>query len=163
MCAFIKRGEGYFMKSGGSGIVPQKSCAAKPLKRELSRASGVYPIEMTSVGDSELMARMQRGDRAAFAMLVDRHKHKLVNYLTGMVRDRDRSEELAQDVFLKLYQHRGRYQERGQFLPYLYRIATNLARSEERKRRRREFLLKTFAKPTGTATTSSSRARRRSS
>lgn len=88
---------------------------------------------------------MQRGDRAAFATLVDRHKHRLVNYLTGLVRDRDRSEELAQDVFLKLYQHRGRYQERGQFLPYLYRIATNLARSEERTRRRREFLLKTFA------------------
>jgi RNA polymerase sigma-70 factor (ECF subfamily) len=59
--------------------------------------------------------------------------------------DRDRSEELAQDVFLKLYCHRGRYQERGQFLPYLYRIATNLARSEERKRRRRELLFHAFA------------------
>ena len=86
---------------------------------------------MTPLADFELVARMQGGDRAAFATLVNRHKHKLVNYLTGLMRDRDRSEELAQDVFLKLYQHRGRYQERGQFLPYLYRIATNLARSEE--------------------------------
>jgi len=100
---------------------------------------------MTPLGDAELAARMQGGDRAAFATLVNRHKHKLVNYLTGLMRDRDRSEELAQDVFLKLYQHRGRYQERGQFLPYLYRIATNLARSEERKRRRREFLLQKFS------------------
>jgi len=100
---------------------------------------------MTSLVDAELVARMQGGDRAAFATLVNRHKHRLVNYLTGLVRDRDRSEELAQDVFLKLYQHRGRYQERGQFLPYLYRIATNLARSDERKRRRREFLLQRFS------------------
>ena len=132
------------MKSGGENCT-LKELRCETLKRELSRASRVYPIEMTSVGDSELVARIQRGDRAAFATLVDRHKHRLVNYLTGLVRDRDRSEELAQDVFLKLYQHRGRYQERGQFLPYLYRIATNLARSEERKRRRREFLLQTFA------------------
>ena len=100
---------------------------------------------MTSLADSELVALMQRGDRTAFAVLVNRHKHRLVNYLTGMVRNRERSEELAQDVFLKLYQHRGRYQERGQFLPYLYRIATNLARSEERKRRRRELLFHTFS------------------
>ncbi len=100
---------------------------------------------MTSLADSELFAQTQRGDRAAFAMLVNRHKHRLVNYLTGIVRNRERSEELAQDVFLKLYQNRGRYQERGQFLPYLYRIATNLARSEERKRRRRELLFRTFS------------------
>ena len=100
---------------------------------------------MTSLADSELFALTQGGDRAAFATLVNRHKHRLVNYLTGMVRNRERSEELAQDAFLKLYQHRGRYQERGQFLPYLYRIATNLARSEERQRRRRELLLHTFS------------------
>ena len=100
---------------------------------------------MTSLADSELVALMQRGDRAAFATLVNRHKHRLVNYLTGMMRNRERSEELAQDVFLKLYQHRGRYRERGQFLPYLYRIVTNLARSEERKKRRREFLFYRFS------------------
>ncbi|GMR23856.1 MAG: hypothetical protein BMS9Abin37_2330 [Acidobacteriota bacterium] len=75
---------------------------------------------MTTLADSELVAMMQGGDRTAFTMLVNRHKHRLVNYLTGMVRNRERSEELAQDVFLKFYQHRGRYQERGQFLPYLY-------------------------------------------
>ena len=62
------------MKSGG-GNYTLKELRCETLKRELSRASGVYPIEMISVGDSELVARMQRGDRAAFATLVDRHKH----------------------------------------------------------------------------------------
>ena len=132
------------MKIGGMEFYP-KTPRSKAPKWELSTGSRVYPIEMTSLADSELFDLTQRGDRAAFATLVNRHKHRLVNYLTGMVRNRERSEELAQDVFLKLYQNRGRYQERGQFLPYLYRIATNLARSEERKRRRREFLFYRFS------------------
>ena len=100
-------------------------------------------------GDSELMKRLQAGDRRAFATLVDRHKHRLINYLTALTRDRDRSEEIAQDAFLRLYQHADRYQERGQFLPYLFRIAVNLVRSEERKRRRREWLLHTFSAGNG--------------
>jgi len=99
---------------------------------------------MTSVDDSELLQRVQSGDRNAFSALMDRHKDRLINYLTVLVRDRARSEELAQEVFLKLYLHAGRYQERGQFLPYLYRIATNLVRSEERTRRRRELLFRAF-------------------
>ena len=100
---------------------------------------------MTAPSDAELAASMQRGDRTAFAALIDRHKHRLVNYLTAIVRDRDRSEELAQDTFLRLYQYRARYREQGQFLPYLYRIATNLARSDARKQRRREVLFRAFS------------------
>lgn len=100
---------------------------------------------MTSVDDAELLNRVQSGDRDAFAGLVNRHKDKLVNYLTVLVRDRGRAEELAQEVFLKLFVNVNRYQERGQFLPYLYRIATNLVRSEERTRRRRELLLRAFS------------------
>lgn len=99
---------------------------------------------MTALDDAELVGRIQSGDREAFAILVNRHKDKLVNYLTVLVRDRERAEELAQEVFLKLYLHAGRYREQGRFLPYLYRIATNLVRSEERQRRRREVLLRAF-------------------
>jgi len=100
---------------------------------------------MTAEGDDALMHRLQNGDRQAFAALIDRHKHKLINYLTVMTRNRDRSEELAQDAFLRLFQNRSSYEERGQFAPYLFRIATNLLRSEERKRRRREILLQVFS------------------
>lgn len=98
-----------------------------------------------SRSDPELMARVQRGDREAFGELVDRHKHGLVGFLTAMTRDRDRAEELAQDTFVRLYESSRRYEERGQFVPYLFRIATNLVRSEERKKRRREALLSFFA------------------
>jgi RNA polymerase sigma-70 factor (ECF subfamily) len=94
--------------------------------------------------DGELMLRVQGGDREAFAALVERHKGPLVRFLTALSRDRDRAEEIAQDAFVRLFELSHRYQERGQFTPYLYRIAANLLRTEDRKRRRRAILLKAF-------------------
>jgi RNA polymerase sigma-70 factor (ECF subfamily) len=99
---------------------------------------------MNAPGDGELMTRVQSGDREAFAMLVDRHKAKLIRFLTALSRDRDRAEEVAQDAFVRLFELSHRYHEQGQFTPYLYRIATNLLRTEDRKRRRRAILLKAF-------------------
>jgi RNA polymerase sigma-70 factor, ECF subfamily len=102
-------------------------------------------MNMPATGDSELMSRVQAGDRDAFAAIVERHKDGLVRYLTAVARNRDRAEEIAQDAFVRIFVLSHRYEERGQFVPYLYRVATNLLRSEERKRRRREFLLKAFS------------------
>ena len=100
---------------------------------------------MNPVGDAELMTRVRSGDREAFAQLVDRHKDGLVNYLTSLTRSRDRAEELAQESFLRLYQHSARYREQGQFVPFLFRIATNLLRSEERRARRWRLLSMKFS------------------
>ena len=101
---------------------------------------------MPKDSDAELMRRTQSGDREAFAALVDRHKNCLVNYLTVLARDRDRAEDLGQEVFVRLFERSGGYEERGQFLPYLYRIGTNLLRTEERKARRRQILLAMFSR-----------------
>lgn len=92
------------------------------------------------------MDRVQSGDRQAFVFLVDRHKHRLINYLTAMTRDRDQAEDIAQEAFVRLFTHSARYEERGQFVAYLYRIATNLLRAQERTRKRRELLLARFAR-----------------
>jgi RNA polymerase sigma-70 factor, ECF subfamily len=102
-------------------------------------------MNMLAPGDPELMSRVQAGDRDAFGSLIERHKDALVRYLTAVARDRDRAEEVAQDAFVRIFELSHRYQERGQFVPYLYRVATNLLRTEERKRRRRELLLKAFS------------------
>jgi RNA polymerase sigma-70 factor (ECF subfamily) len=96
--------------------------------------------------DAELMRRIQSGDREAFAVLIDRHKDGLVNYLTVLARNRDRAEDLAQETFVRLFERSGRYLERGQFRPYLYRIGTNLLRTEERRARRRQKLLAMFSR-----------------
>jgi len=99
---------------------------------------------MTGPDDSELMRRVQAGDRHAFGVLVDRHKDALVNYLTRMVGCRERAQDVAQDAFLRLYQHSGRYRESGRLSPYLYRIATNLMRTDLRKESRRRTLFQMF-------------------
>ena len=88
---------------------------------------------MTDLSDADLMSRVQTGDRRAFATLIDKHKHHIVNYLTALTRDRDRSEELAQEVFLRLFEYAPKYSEQGQFSAFLFRIATNLVRGDERK------------------------------
>lgn len=93
------------------------------------------------LSDAELMARVQAGDRAAFADLVDRHKDAVVNYLTRLAGDRDRAEDLAQETFLRLFRTAADYDERGYLRAYLFRIATNLVRSEERRQRRFHLLL----------------------
>lgn len=95
---------------------------------------------MGQASDAELMARMQAGDRSAFGLLVDRYKDSMVNYLTRMTDSRAQAEEMAQETFLRLYLHRERYSEQGKLGAFLYRIATNLCRSEHRRQRRQRLL-----------------------
>ncbi|MGE5232879.1 MAG: RNA polymerase sigma factor [Acidobacteriota bacterium] len=93
----------------------------------------------TVTADADLMARLRAGDREALGDLVERHQDALVNYLTRLTGRRERGEELAQEAFVRLLQAVPRYREEGKLLPYLYRIATNLARSEDRRERRFRF------------------------
>jgi RNA polymerase sigma-70 factor (ECF subfamily) len=91
--------------------------------------------------DSALMADVLGGDRGAFTRLVERHKDAVVNYLTRLTGDRDRAEDLAQETFLRLFRAAPQYQEQGLLRAYLFRIATNLVRSEERRAKRLRLLL----------------------
>lgn len=83
--------------------------------------------------DADLIARVKSGQTAAFAEIVDRYKDCLVGYLYRLLGNQERAEDVAQDAFLRLYQRSGNYEERGQLKAYLFRIATNQVRSEERR------------------------------
>jgi RNA polymerase sigma-70 factor (ECF subfamily) len=91
--------------------------------------------------DAGLMDRVRSGDRDAFSDLVDRHKDAVVNYLTRLTGNRDRAEDLAQETFLRLFRSAGGYTEQGLLRAYLFRIATNLVRSEERREKRLRLLM----------------------
>jgi len=91
--------------------------------------------------DDALMQRVREGDDDAFAEIVDRYKDSLVNYLTHLVRSRDRAEEVAQDAFVRLYRNAAKYRERERLGPYLFRIATNLVVTEVRREKRWTLLL----------------------
>ena len=77
--------------------------------------------------DAELMLRVKAGDEGSFADLLSRHRDPVVNFLYRMVQNAAIAEELAQDVFLRVYRARASYQPSAKFTTWLYRIATNVA------------------------------------
>lgn len=85
--------------------------------------------------DLELMLRVRSGDAGSFEVLLNRYRLPLVSYFARMVRDRALAEDLAQEVFLRVYQARQRYQPEARFTTWLYRIATNLALNVLRDRK----------------------------
>ena len=104
--------------------------------------------------DDALMQRVREGDDDAFGEIVDRYKDSLVNYLTLLVRSRDRAEEIAQEAFVRLYRSAANYRERERLGPYLFRIATNLTVSEVRRERRWSLLLPRLHASTSSSTPS---------
>lgn len=91
--------------------------------------------------DDRLMELVKGGDDTAFTRLVERHQHGLVAYLSRLTGSLDRAEDLAQEAFVRLYQSAARYKSQGRLVAYLYRIGTNLLRSEERRKKRWRLLV----------------------
>jgi len=87
--------------------------------------------------DEDLMLALKTGDEAAFAELMRRHRGPIVNYVNRLIGDRDRAEDLAQEVFLRVYRHAGTYRVTARFTTWLYTIASNLGKNELRNRARR--------------------------
>jgi RNA polymerase sigma-70 factor (ECF subfamily) len=77
--------------------------------------------------DIELMLRVKHGDREAFSLLVQRHRKPLINFIYRFTSDPGESEDLAHEVFIKIFQSASRYEPKAAFSTWLYRIATNLA------------------------------------
>src|SRR3972149_9903039 len=85
-------------------------------------------MEAVAVGsDAELMERVKDGDEASFAYLLSKHRDPLVNFMYRMVHNSAIAEELAQDVFLRVYRARHSYVPTAKFTTWLYRIATHVA------------------------------------
>lgn len=85
--------------------------------------------------DAELIAAVLRGDQESFGELVERYQGRLVNYLYRLLRDTAEAHDLAQDVFLKVYQALDRYDPKYKFSTWLFRVAQNAAIDQIRKRR----------------------------
>src|SRR5262249_3197528 len=77
--------------------------------------------------DAELMLRVKEGDDASFGLLLDKHRTSVVNFLYRMVQNQAVAEELAQEVFLRVYRSRSTYEPTAKFTTWLFRIATHLA------------------------------------
>src|SRR5256885_2008731 len=77
--------------------------------------------------DAELMLRVKEGDGASFGVLLEKHRSPVVHFLYRMVQNHAVAEELAQEVFLRVYRSRGTYEPTARFTTWMFRIATHLA------------------------------------
>jgi RNA polymerase sigma-70 factor (ECF subfamily) len=86
--------------------------------------------------DAQLMLRVRDGDETSFALLLERHRGPVVHFLFRMVGNQAVSEELAQEVFFRVYKSRGSYEPTAKFTTWLFRIATHLALNSIRDRKK---------------------------
>ena len=96
---------------------------------------------MAAESDEQQMLRVKAGDADALIPLVERYRTPLVHFLYRMVHDAATAEELAQEVFLRVYRARSSYKPRAKFSTWLFKIATNVALNslrDGRLRRTRE-------------------------
>ena len=77
--------------------------------------------------DAELMLRVKDGDGASFAVLLEKHRSSVIHFVYRMVQNQAIAEELAQEVFLRVYRSRSSYEPTAKFTTWLFRIATHLA------------------------------------
>jgi RNA polymerase sigma-70 factor (ECF subfamily) len=98
------------------------------------------PMPETKLTDHELVAAARIGDEDAFAEIVARYKNQITNFLFRFLNDYEEAVDLAQETFVRVYFALDRYHTDFAFSTYIYRIATNLAISEIRKRKRRTLL-----------------------
>ena len=102
----------------------------------LATKSNIMKREL--IQDAELVSNYIRGDESALSVLIERHKQKIYSFIYCKVYDRDITEDIFQDTFIKVIRtlKRGKYNEEGKFLPWVMRIAHNLVIDHFRKNNR---------------------------
>jgi RNA polymerase sigma-70 factor, ECF subfamily len=102
--------------------------------------SGQETERTMPISDDDLMCRFQQGDESGFRRLLERYQDRILNFVYRMVSDRYLAEDLTQEVFVRIYVNAGRYHPGSRFAPWLYRIASNMAINELRRRKRWRFV-----------------------
>jgi len=126
--------------SAANGVSTDVSSIA--IDRGLLNYAGTPPstpvIRADSVegsSDADVMLRVKAGDDSAFSYLVQKYRRQLVGFMYRLCHNPATAEELAQEVFLRVYRSRSSYEASAKFTTWLYRIATNLAVNHARDTR----------------------------
>ena len=89
--------------------------------------------------NEELMARIAEGDEYAFEILVNRHQTSVLNFIYRFVGDRAQAKDLAQEVFIRVWQSAKNYKPKAKFTTWIYRITANLCFNELKSARRKKL------------------------
>jgi RNA polymerase sigma-70 factor (ECF subfamily) len=96
--------------------------------------------ESKGIPSEDLMLQIAKGDEHAFEILVERHQASLLNLIYRFIGDRTKSQDVAQEVFLRVWQAARAYKPKAKFTTWLYRIAANLCLNELKASRRKKWL-----------------------
>ena len=107
-----------------------KLTPSAPTVRSLERQT------LHELDDAHVVQRHLSGDGQAFGTLVDRYQGRLLNFVNRTIGDRERAEDLVQEVFIRVYRHLHRFDQTKKFSTWIYTIASNLAKNELRNRSR---------------------------
>ncbi len=118
--------------SSGVGSLALNQGAVLPAAEPAAAAPA---FEVDAESDAAVMLRAKAGDDAAFNFLIEKYRRPIVSFMHRMTRNAGVAEELAQEVFLRVYRSRETYQAHAKFSTWLYRIATNLAVNHARDTR----------------------------
>ncbi|MEX2154313.1 MAG: sigma-70 family RNA polymerase sigma factor [Gemmatimonadaceae bacterium] len=113
------------------------------MKRAISaNQSGLTVREqLRESDDSAVVTAYLAGEERAFQELVERYQTRLLNFIYRTIGDRDRAEDLVQEVFIRVYRHLHRFDRSKKFSTWVYTIASNLAKNELRNRSRNPLVL----------------------
>ncbi len=97
--------------------------------------------QLRAMDDSGVVSAFLGGEERAFAELVDRYQTRLLNFIYRTIGDREKAEDLVQEVFVRVYRHLHRFDRSKKFSTWAYTIASNLAKNELRNRSRNPLVL----------------------
>jgi RNA polymerase sigma-70 factor, ECF subfamily len=109
--------------------------------RPVESARGAHRRALHDLDDAGVVAAHLAGDRQAFGELVDRYQTRLLNFVYRTIGDRERAEDLVQEVFIRVFRHLHRFDPSKKFSTWIYTIASNLAKNELRNRSRNPMVL----------------------
>jgi RNA polymerase sigma-70 factor (ECF subfamily) len=102
---------------------------------------------LRAMDDGELVGAHLVGATRAFDIIVERYQVRLLNFVYRIVGDRERSEDLVQEAFIRVHRHLARFDRSKKFSTWIYTIASNLAKNELRNRARSPLVLFTTLAP----------------
>ena len=114
------------------------------LKRNSQPVESLRAVEreaLHELEDGQVVLRHLAGDPQAFGTLVDRYQTRLLNFVNRTIGDRERAEDLVQEVFIRVFRHLHRFDQTKKFSTWIYTIASNLAKNELRNRSRNPLVL----------------------
>ena len=97
--------------------------------------------QLRALDDADVVTSFLEGEERAFAELVERYQTRLLNFIYRTIGDREKAEDLVQEVFIRVYRHLHRFDRSKKFSTWIYTIASNLAKNELRNRSRNPLVL----------------------